>query len=49
MKGKDIFPVLVIGGGVAGIGAALAMADAGRRVHLVEINTQPLEAHKISL
>ncbi len=36
MKGKDIFPVLVIGGGVAGIGAALAMADAGRRVHLVE-------------
>lgn len=36
MKGKDTFPVLVIGGGVAGIGAALDIANAGRTVHLVE-------------
>ena len=36
MKGSDISPVLVIGGGVAGIGAALDIANAGRAVHLVE-------------
>ena len=33
---KPINPILIIGGGVAGIEAALDLADAGRAVHLVE-------------
>ncbi|HBH87235.1 MAG TPA: hypothetical protein DDY17_06510 [Syntrophaceae bacterium] len=36
MKGSDTFPALVIGGGVAGISAALDIANAGQTVHLVE-------------
>ena len=36
MKGRDTFPGLVIGGGVAGIGAALDLAGTGHAVHLVE-------------
>ncbi len=33
---KPINPILIVGGGVAGIEAALDLADAGRGVHLVE-------------
>jgi heterodisulfide reductase subunit A-like polyferredoxin len=36
MKGRDTFPGLVIGGGVAGIGAALDLAGTGHAVHLVQ-------------
>ncbi len=36
MNRTNASPVLVIGGGVAGIGAALDMADCGHAVHLVE-------------
>ncbi|MGA3208734.1 MAG: 4Fe-4S binding protein [Syntrophales bacterium] len=36
MNSTNAFPVLIIGGGVAGIGAALDMAGCGHAVHLVE-------------
>ncbi len=36
MKSTNTSPVLIIGGGVAGIGAALDLAHCGRAVHLVE-------------
>ena len=36
MKSTNASPVLIIGGGVAGIGAALDLAFCGRAVHLVE-------------
>ena len=36
MERRDTFPVLVIGGGVAGISAALDLAGTGLPVHLVE-------------
>ncbi len=37
MKSGSASSVLIIGGGVAGIGAALDLAECGHRVHLVEI------------
>ncbi|HUH64991.1 MAG TPA: FAD-dependent oxidoreductase, partial [Syntrophales bacterium] len=36
MKSGVANPILVVGGGVAGIGAALDLAGCGRAVHLVE-------------
>ncbi len=36
MKSTNTSPVLIIGGGVAGIGAALDLAHCGHAVHLVE-------------
>jgi heterodisulfide reductase subunit A-like polyferredoxin len=35
---NQAYPIMVVGGGVAGIAAALDLGNLGQRVHLVEIN-----------
>ena len=37
-EGKQDYPILIIGGGVAGITAALDLGNLGQRVHLIEID-----------
>ncbi len=41
---RDDAPILVVGAGVAGLGAALALSRAGQRVTLVERDATPLPA-----
>lgn len=36
MNRSDKFPVLIAGGGIGGLAAAIALAQAGRRVHVLE-------------
>ena len=43
MMGKGRIPLLVLGGGIGGVAAALSLARRGRRVHVLEKATELAE------